>query len=286
MRKIAFSTPKILYQIYKENYKLKQFLRTQHFDIVISDNRYGLWNKNVKSIFITHQLRVKSTPKLMFLEPIMFQVSSFFIKKFDLCWVPDFKGENNLSGELSHKSALPNVRFIGPISRFKHSTKKQLVQVSELNKLLVVLSGPEPQRTIFENNILQQLYGLKMQTTLVRGVIGKEETSQNGITVQNYMGTKELQAAINSADIVLSRPGYSSIMDLATIGKKAIFVPTPGQTEQEYLAKRYKEKGLAYYEDQSKFNLLRAIEKSKKYKGLSSPSLSKTIQKEVQHILA
>ena len=283
---IAFTTPKILCQIYKEHRKLKQLMQHTHFDIIISDNRYGLWNKNAKTIFITHQLRVKSTPKLEFLEPIMFYVSSFFIKKFDLCWVPDFKGENNLSGELSHKTLLPNVRFVGPISRFSNSPLKNCEnEQKKASNMLVVLSGPEPQRTIFEKKILAQLCNSTISTTIVRGLFPKEKTSQNGIIVHNYLGTDELQKAIDAADIVLSRPGYSSIMDLATIGKKAIFVPTPGQTEQEYLATLYKDKGIAYSEKQSDFNLERALEKSISYKGLKAPIDNKTIKQEVNLIL-
>jgi len=283
---IALSTPKLLYKIYKEHKALKSLMKKWKFDVIISDNRYGLWNNQAKSIFITHQLQVKSTERLHFLEPILFRVSSFFISKFDLCWVPDFEGPDNLSGDLSHTKTLSNVRFIGPVSRFAangNSAKPPLANKN--NRLLVILSGPEPQRTIFEKAILAQLRQSSLDITVIRGVLANTQKRENGIKIHDYLGAKAMKEEIQSADIVLSRPGYSSIMDLASIGKRAIFVPTPGQTEQEYLAKMCMTKGMAYSEPQKGFNLERALKRSKKYNGLKSSIDNKQIKEEVKKLV-
>jgi hypothetical protein len=285
-KSIALSTPKLIYKIYKEHIALKRLMKKWKFDVVISDNRYGLWNRQAKSIFITHQLQVKSTKRMQFLEPLLFKVSSYFISKYDLCWVPDFEGSDNLSGDLSHEKTLPNVRFIGPISRFadmKNGCNKTKGKHSA--RLLVILSGPEPQRTIFERTILKQLPTDSFETTIIRGVVTKTKPKENGITMYNYLGAKAMKDEIQSADIILSRPGYSSIMDLASIGKRAIFVPTPGQTEQEYLAAVFMKKRMAYSEPQEGFSLSRALKRSIGFCGLSAAVDNQQIKEEVGKIL-
>ena len=191
-----------------------------------------------------------------------------------------------MSGDLSHTKTLSNVRFIGPVSRFAangNSAKPPLANKN--NRLLVILSGPEPQRTIFEKAILAQLRQSSLDITVIRGVIAKTQKRENGITIHDYLGAKAMKEEIQSADIVLSRPGYSSIMDLASIGKRAIFVPTPGQTEQEYLAKMCMAKGMAYSEPQQGFNLERALKRSKKYNGLKSSVDNKQIKEEVKKLV-
>ncbi len=269
--KMFFSVPKIFIGIYNEHTDLKKIIQEREIDTVISDNRFGLWNKNIKSIFITHQLRIK-TP---FAEKLLHRINLYFIKKYDECWVPDFAGTENLSGDLSHKYALPeNAFFVGPLSRFSNVIAKEerLKQSHNSYEIMAIISGPEPQRSIFEKLILAQIKQTNLKALVV---CGKTELEQKIETLGNielisHLKADEMQQAFLNSQLIIARSGYSTIMDLATLGKKVIFVPTPGQTEQEYLAEYLMSKNVAYCVPQNKFNLMNALKESENYKGFEA----------------
>jgi len=246
--KMLSSIPKIATAIRKEHKALQQILEHYDIDGVISDNRLGLYTSKVPTVFMTHQLQVLSgttTAATTFLH-------KYFIKRFDECWVPDYKGGSNLSGILGHpKKAVSKVRYIGLLSRMKKDAQPQKYDA------LVILSGPEPQRSMLETILLTELKKYNGKVLFVRGVIEKAETrhQQKNIEIVNFLTSDKLAKAINSAGFVIARSGYTTIMDLAALQKKVFFIPTPGQTEQEYLAKRLKEKGIAPYAIQEDFRI-------------------------------
>ena len=181
------------------------------------------------------------------------------INKFDACWVPDEKTPNDLAGKLSNPNKLPAipVNYIGALSRFTKQQKDKNIN------LLVLLSGPEPQRTILENFMLEQMNELPCKMFLVRGLPGVEDKlvgNNKAITIYNHLTADELSITIQSSKIVVARSGYSTIMDLAALQQKAILIPTPGQTEQEYLAKYLAEKKYFVAAKQSGFNLKKEIQ--------------------------
>jgi uncharacterized protein (TIGR00661 family) len=255
----------ILKSIEHENKWLEELLETESFHIVISDNRYGLYNKKVHSVFITHQLRL-SFPKLFSaFEIIVENVLKNWIQKFDECWVPDYAdSNNNLSGKLSHSnSALKNLKFIEPLSRFKNFVpQKNNVETD----ILILISGPEPQRTLWENIVIHQL----ASTTIIHQKIiiigGKfsndflEKQLPENVEYHTSIAATELYYYLAGAKKIICRSGYSTIMDLEALNKKAIFIPTPGQTEQEYLARWLHNKGLGIFVSQKKFQLKNFIE--------------------------
>ena len=248
---MLLSAPKILYHIYREHQELKKIISKYNISAIISDNRYGLWATSVPAIFITHQIRIKSP----FLEGLLFRINCFFIRRFHECWIPDAEGKDNLSGELSHLNKLPlNTTFIGHLSRFNLDHEKP---VEKKWDLAVILSGPEPQRSYFESIILSQLKTKALKAAIIRGVTESKENYRlnNNITIYSHLETRALKEVILSSELILCRPGYSTIMDLATLNKRAVFIPTPGQTEQEYLAKYMAEKGMGIYFSQKKFNI-------------------------------
>ncbi len=279
--KMIFSIPKILFGIYKEHQALKKIVAENKIDIVISDNRFGLWNKQVQSIFITHQLMIK-TP---FFEKLLHQLNLFFIKKYDECWIPDFEGEANLSGDLAHKySLLPHTFFIGLLSRFNAE------KANESNykyDVMAIVSGPEPQRSIFEKQMLQQFSKTNLKALIV---CGKTETEQkkemNGnCEIVSHLKADEMQTAILNSKIIIARSGYSTIMDLATLAKSAVFIATPGQTEQKYLADSLMQKNIAYSVSQDEFDLNSALKESKKFKGFNTASTTTDLENRIDFLL-
>ena len=234
------SLPKIIYGIIREHHWLHQLNKEEHFDKVISDNRFGLWNKNIYSVYMTHQLMIKMPFLLKYAEPIVWLGHRFFINRYNKCFVPDFPGEENLSGDLSHRYPLPkHVQFIGPLSRFTDMNID--TSITESYDTVVLISGPEPQRTLFEEQMIQTFRSNKAKVLIVQGLPGnkKSELSQANITLVPHISTELMAAHLKGAKTIICRSGYSTIMDLVALNclHKAILIPTPGQTEQEYLAK-------------------------------------------------
>lgn len=290
--KMCFSIFSILKGIKEEHQLLQQIIKQYKIDVVISDNRFGLWSKNIKSIFITHQLMIKAP----FGEKWLYRFNLKFINKFNECWIPDDEGINNLSGDLSHKYPLPkNAFFIGVLSRFnlKTTTDDPLLHTTISSKkyeVMVIISGPEPQRTVFEKIILEQLTKEKVKGLVVRGVSEKEEqqiikTDFNDLLIVSHLKTKEMQEAIEQSDLIIARSGYSTIMDMAALGKKAFFIPTNGQTEQEYLAQLLMDKKIAYMQPQGKFDLRKGLLESKKYKEFDKTANTHELDKKLTLIL-
>lgn len=250
---IAWQIPKILSAIRQEKKFLNDFVKKEKIDLIISDNRYGCRTRFTKNIFISHQLNI-ITPFAP-LQWLVNKINHFLINCFDECWAPDFEGEKSLAGNLSRNQHLKNVRYLGPLSRMKK------YEVENKYGIIAILSGPEPQRTIFEQLVLQQLASVDKKCLVV---LGKTDESKHyflnkNIEVVSFMDSSRLNEAILSAGLVICRAGYSSIMDLVSLNKKAILIPTPGQTEQEYLAERLKTNALFCVRQQRNLDLMPAI---------------------------
>ncbi len=260
--KIIAQTPRILMRIYKEHQWLKRNVKIHSITAIIADNRFGLYHSTLPSVYITHQLLIKTGNP--FTEKVAQKMHYWFIKNYSFCWVPDFEGANNIAGELSHPGDRPkNVVYIGGLSRFE---KKEAVEKSF--DLLLLISGPEPQRSIFESLLLKQVEKFEGKSLLVRGLPNitavhekdfEEKNNHHNLTIKNHLAAEELNAVIRQSELVVCRSGYTTIMDLIKLNKKAILVPTPGQTEQEYLADHLMQQQIFYTVSQQHFNLGKAL---------------------------
>ncbi len=260
--KLLQNTPKIIKAIKAEKKAVAEIVEKMNIDGIISDNRLGCHHKFLPCVFITHQLQVLSGNTTW----LSTKLHQKIIKRFNECWVPDHIGKINLSGKLGHVQIqeLP-VRYIGPLSRFEKNNSGLIYDI------MVLLSGPEPQRTYLESKLLEDLKNYHGKVLLVRGKIEQEQhiSEEKNITIYNFMTSNQLEVAINQSQLLISRSGYTTIMDLTKLSKNAFFIPTPGQFEQEYLAKRLDEQGLVPTCSQKDFNL-KQLERVKDYKGLKS----------------
>ena len=261
LKNMLFQTPKILKRIREEKKWLNQKIGEHKFDAVISDNRYGLHHDKVPCIFITHQLKIKS-PLGKWSEKILQKRNYNYINRFAACWVPDVEAQKSLAGELSHPPTKPGitVHYTGALSRFNSGGIAE-----NKDQLLVVLSGPEPQRTLLENKIIAAIGHYNHSAVIVRGLPGSStlSPSTNMIKFYNHLPAEQLNKEMEAAEYVISRSGYSTVMDIATLQKKSILIPTPGQTEQEYLGKYLMEMKMALSVDQNDFNLEKALASAK-----------------------
>lgn len=260
--KMLWDTPKILKAIRAENRQTNQLVDSLGVCGIISDNRLGVSCKKVPSVFITHQLNVLTGSTTWFSSKIHQKI----IEKFDQCWVPDVKGTPNLSGRLGHlKKENPKIKYIGALSRLT------TVEDDKTYDLMVLISGPEPQRSMLESKLLKQVAEYPGKVIFIKGKIEpQQEIIQKGtVLIYNYMNTEQLEKAINQSKLVISRSGYTTVLDLAKLGKRAFFIPTPGQYEQEYLAKRLEQEKLVPYCKQEHFEL-KMLDRVSDFKGLSA----------------
>lgn len=228
-----------------DHYYLRQQIAIEHFDLVISDNRFGLFSRETHCVYITHQLYVRLPQRIRFFQPLARALHACIYKRYNEVWVPDYEDStNNLAGDLAHGRAFDSsVKYIGPLSRFSTSFPVGISKVfrcgGESYSVVAILSGLEPHRSIFEQELIER-FRKSASVLIVRGKLtGPQTTMRIGsITLVPHMGDGELLPIMVNADKLIVRSGYSTIMDLDVLGllQKAEFHPTPGQSEQEYLA--------------------------------------------------
>ncbi|TVQ86419.1 MAG: glycosyl transferase family 28 [Bacteroidetes bacterium] len=269
--KLTGQLPGFLFSMYQEYRWIKKITKTLKPDIIISDNRYGARSRSVYSVFITHQLFVRMPPKLRIFQGLSEMINRMFIHAFHECWVPDFPDAPGLSDDLSHKKSINNVFFTGPLSRFQNPEEYKgeefAFQLPD-DFILVLLSGPEPQRSILEDKLSKEL---EHETVIwFRGLPGNIGLKKTGNHFRFDHGNEQLMGyCLKKARLVICRSGYSTIMDLAVFGKKAILIPTPGQTEQEYLAEMLHNQSYVVSVNQKNlFELHKDIPLAEKLKGI------------------
>ena len=275
---MALQLPRILWAAGQERWAIRQLVIRHKINGIISDNRYGCHNRAVRSIFITHQLNItvaKSgcpTPghppaSSLFLEKIANHLNRRYLRCFDECWIPDVEGEPNLSGELGHgvKSEKGrNLKYLGALSRLRR------YEMPRKYDAIAVLSGPEPQRSYLEKEITGQAKMLPQHFLIVQGKtsVAQRQFIEKNIEVVSHLSSEELNDALLASGVFIGRSGYSSIMDLAKTGLPAILIPTPGQTEQEYLAARFSRQGVFCVQEQGHLDLAEGLKEANRCPGL------------------
>lgn len=245
----------------KEKKEIAAIVQNEKIDYIISDNRYGCYYQGIPSAIIIHQLSLR-LPFIM--KGAADSYNRRLIRRFNQCWVPDTP-DRKLGGVLSHSRSI-TPKFIGPLSRMT-STRFTATTF----RVLGLVSGPEPQRTMFEELLYRELSGSSLDYYVVRGL--PSEKVSNHERSFTHLPSQQLNDMINAAEVVVCRPGYSTIMDLAILKKKAIFVPTPGQTEQLYLAKELERKKIAPMVLQNELSLNSALSKLSDYSGFTDDYL-------------
>jgi hypothetical protein len=243
---LLLQLPRLFFWILREHQMLKKIIPENKIDIVISDNRFGLWNRNIRSVYVTHQPLIPFPRALRFMEWTGILWHRQIIKKYSLCLIPDLPGKLNLTGRLTHGLKLPaNVRFAGILSRFtnENNAAEKDNFISPRNTL--ILSGPEPQKSIFRDKIVPVLKERGKSTVVLEGrpEAGAESTREGTSVSFSHLPTRQMKLLIEGSDLVISRSGYSSIMEFVSMNKSALLIPTPGQCEQEYIARFLSDKG-------------------------------------------
>lgn len=229
---MATQFPAMLRSVRQEHQQFLQLRRSLQLDGVISDQRFGMHGADLPSVIITHQV----FPFTPLAQGVLRRINLRSIARFDHCWIPDHAEAPGLAGELSHgRDVPPNARYIGPISRLD---AKNAVPPDQHYRVVCVISGPEPQRTLLEEALMRQLPTVPGKHLLI---LGKPHAPEDVIIANvrrvSHLNGPALTGALLDADLVVSRTGYTTLMDLVHLGLNALLIPTPGQAEQEYLGK-------------------------------------------------
>jgi UDP-N-acetylglucosamine:LPS N-acetylglucosamine transferase len=263
---------------------LKKAHAQYQFDMIVSDNRFGFYHKQVPSVFITHQLNLQL--HFAWATRLFQKIQYAWLKKYTACWIPDIEGANNLSGILAnpkHKPSIP-LWYMGCLSRLidtpidNTSDNSSAVHSATNNKnvFLGIVSGPEPQRTVLENLLWKAGNKLNIPFVVIAGTPSKEEPNKiiaknKNATLYAHLAAPDLVKEIKRADYIICRGGYTTLMELIPFDKKLIFIPTPGQTEQMYLGKLWEEKNWALCYAQENFKLNFALEEAKSFHFKQAP---------------
>ncbi|MEA1964380.1 MAG: glycosyltransferase [Candidatus Aerophobetes bacterium] len=268
--KFVAYVPFYINEIIEEHKRIKKLIYKERYERIISDNRFGVYSKEIPSYFISHQLRFIVPGRIKPFERVTERFNYLFKNNFCKFLVPDDR-ESCLSGELSHNLNYfekDRIEYLGIISDLKKRDVKEDIDY------FISISGPEPQRTIFERRVLAQAPFLRGKVVIALGKPENEkEIVDNHLHIFGFLERERQEEIMNRAKLVITRPGYTTVMELAILGKKALFIPTPGQTEQVYLASYHEKKGNFYSVEQDKLNLREDVEKAKEYKGITCSSL-------------
>jgi uncharacterized protein (TIGR00661 family) len=278
---ILLQVPKILKAIYQERILIKDIIQKNNIDLLISDNRYGIISKKIPSVFITHQLNIKI--KIPIIQKIVNLINHRLIRRYKFIWVPDFEEIDNLSGSLGHQFKSNKLRYIGPLSRLKNKSEN-----TDSFDIVAVLSGPEPQRTYFEEELIKQIRDLPLKSLVIQGKLDKnlKTIEFDNLTILPFADDEQLVSYIKNAELLICRSGYSTIMDLHSIGvKQLLFVPTPGQTEQEYLADRFSKNKQVIVQEQSKLDVKKAWENRSQSKGFEANPDNNLLKAAIEELL-
>jgi uncharacterized protein (TIGR00661 family) len=242
--RIALQAPKIAWAMYRERLAVAKIVAEYRPDLILSDNRFGVHHASAKCIILSHQTQLNA-PFALF-EGIVRYFNRRFINGFDECWIPDHL-DHRLSGTLSNTDGLKAFQFIGPLSRLAK------LQLPTKRQILLLLSGPEPQRSILEAMLTAELLSLPYSFALVRGTnIPRDKSLDSSIESYDLVNTDLLQHLLAESQLIISRTGYTTVMDLDYLEKQAILIPTPGQPEQEYLGRHLAEHPYFSVVEQSK----------------------------------
>ena len=270
IRQFLATSPVMLKAIWKEGRAMRRLLKQRRWDLILSDNRFNVRAKDIPSFVISHQLRFKTPPALERFEFVTELFNWEYLRPFDRVIVPDYAdAARSLSGRLSHEvkrlARNDKIYYAGPLASVERTDVPQDVDV------FISISGPEPQRTELERVIFRQVERLPDRRIVV--TLGKPEVREarrlgDRITIHGFLDRQGQQEMLNRARLVVCRSGYTTIMELAELGRKALFIPTPGQTEQEYLGQYHRTKGFFHSVGQYDLDLPRDVQAARRLNGL------------------
>ncbi len=266
--RMSLDMPRV-FALFRHEQKLTENLVAQRgFGRIVSDSRFGVWSRAAPSFCILHSLRQLVPFRPRWLEREVERGQWRLLRGFTQILVPDAEADGGLSGELGHDPAIDwgedRLRYIGPLSGV------QRMDVPEDIDCFFSISGVEPHQSMLTECVIAALPKLDGRIVVTLGKpqqAGKVRTI-DGAQVHGYLDRHAQAQMLNRARVVVTRSGYTTLMELAELGKRALFVPTPGQSEQEYLARFHRERGHVWSSTQRDLDIPRDLRRAKAASGM------------------
>jgi hypothetical protein len=233
-----FNWWRISYKVWGQYYSDRRFVKSHEneYDIIISDSRYGFFSKVTESHFITHQLNIIPPRGFGLFSPVLNLVSRKILQSYKRIIVPDKFGEKSLAGKLSQTNKSLKIHYVEYLSRFYNINACEDIKYKHYD-VLIILSGPEPSRSYLEQKLVNLMTKLRMKSLILGGFTQKSLFTKNPYAdYQAHLPDIEFASAVVSIPYIIARAGYSTILDLAVLNRMALLIPTPHQSEQQYLA--------------------------------------------------
>ena len=257
---IALQLPSIILKLIKEHLQTQKVINDENIDLIISDSRYGVYSTGVPTYFIIHQLRFQLSGIFTAIEFLGEWFNIFMFRRYEKIIIPDVQSDQNLTGDLTHSGKISNHPKLHYLGIFCSVSK---MNIKEDIDYLFSVSGPEIQRTLFEEIILDQISHIPGKKVVVLGKPDDKRTYDNieNTEIYSHVNRQKQNELLNRAKFVVCRSGYTTVMELVALKKSALMIPTPGQTEQEYLARHYQSTGIFHIAMQDGLDLLSELNK-------------------------
>ena len=257
---IALQLPSIILKLIKEHLQTQKVINDENIDLIISDSRYGVYSTGVPTYFIIHQLRFQLSGIFKAIESLGEWFNIFMFRRYEKIIIPDIQSDQNLTGALTHSGKISNHPKLHYLGIFCSVSK---MNIKEDIDYLFSVSGPEIQRTLFEEIILDQISHIPGKKVVVLGKPDDKRTYDNieNTEIYSHVNRQKQNELLNRAKFVVCRSGYTTVMELVALKKSALMIPTPGQTEQEYLARHYQSTGIFHIAMQDGLDLIGELNK-------------------------
>lgn len=275
--RMSLATPVVLARFKQEHRFVEKLVARDHYDCIVSDSRFGMWSRAVPSYCILHSLRQIIPGRPRHLERLVEYGQRNLTRHFTRILIPDMETDGGLSGDLGHDPDLDwgqdRLAYIGPLSSITPTSADPDIDC------FFSISGIEPQRSLMAQKVLDALPRLDGRIVVALGQPGKADDCRHigNATVYGYLDRQAQSEMLTRARLVMTRSGYTTLMELAGLGKQALFVPTPGQSEQEYLARFHHDKGHVWSTTQRELDLATDIEHALERPGIPHMSCDQTV---------
>lgn len=280
--RMSLSMPWVLAGYKREQQLTEHLVAERHFDCVVSDSRIGVWSRAVPSYVIFHSIHQIIPGRIRWMERLVEWGQRDLLRHYAKILIPDIEAGGGLSGDLGHGPYFDwgegRLAYIGPLADVRRP------EFGEDLDYFFSVSGIEPQRRLFAERVLAALPQLHGRMVVTLGdPARKHEVRQVGeATVYGYLDRAHQAEMLNRARVVITRSGYTTLMELAELGKRALFVPTPGQSEQEYLARFHHRLGHVYSTTQKRLDILRDLPRAEAAQGLPRTDTRDTVTRFLQ----
>lgn len=276
--RMSLDMPRVFALFRAEHRLTEKLVKQRGYDLIVSDSRFGVWSRVAPSYCILHSLRQLIPGRPRWLEKQVENSQRRLLRGFARVLIPDTLADGGISGELGHDPAIDwgagRLAYIGPLSGVRRTCATEDID------FFFSVSGVEPHQSALGARVLDALPRLpgRVVVTLGRPSHSGEKRRVGNAEVYGYLDRRAQAEMLNRARVVVTRSGYTTLMELAELGKRALFIPTPGQSEQEYLAHFHRSRGHVWSTTQRTLDIPADVQRAQRAAGMPHISSADSVK--------